>query len=1202
MSFLDRPCRAPARSACSAFLLAVAFVLTPALSSAGSEEREERSSVRSAPPTPGIVPGTAATLLGSAVVNFADLARLEKLGLVRTQAHEPRPLIFPETINEMDVEPGANIVGSSPQAMFSPPTFVPFVASPSPSQNYMGLDDVPMVDSSYIVIPPDVAGGVGPTKVMESFNNNYRIRDKATGATQLTVGTATFWNPVVTNKALLNGLTDPRTCYDPIQNRWLVAMQTTNSPGIILFGVSFTSDPAGSWHLYAVTPNFNGGAAPLLDFPILGFNKNWMVVTINAYTSGGAFSRGGTLIANYLLARAGTLGGVTLVTQAAGTHFATAPCQTISATEDTLYLVTHLSSGSATYEVDRITGTPAAPVYASGGTQTRPGGGWVQPSGNQLPQSAPNSGTSACGATPCPIESQDSQIRSAPVYRVDSTTGRGFIYYTQTVGLPSGTLTHTGVQWTKVTASTTPAFADGGRIEDATATSINGGKWYAYPHIAVNSAGDFIVGYSQFSSAQHPSAGYSFHFASDGLGTIRDPLIYKAGDDYYHKTFSTATGRNRWGDFSTAQVDPNDDLTLWTLQEYAKTRPGTDDGNTGSNSSKWSSWWAAVGPPTPTVTIAPGPSLNEGNAGTTAFNFTVNLSAVSGSSVTVNYQTSDGSATVADNDYQAATSSIVIPGGSPSGTITVLVNGDTKCEPDETFHVTLTGATNGTIGSPSVSTGTILNDEVLTITATAGSGGSISPSGASTFSCGANQTYTISPSDKCHAILDVKVDGVSVGAVASYPFTNITANHTIDATFVALGPFKVSASAGAGGSISPDGSVVMACGASQKFSIGPADKCHAILDVKVDGVSVGAVASYTFTDVQANHTIDATFMALGPFKLSATAGGGGSISPSGSVVAACSDSEKFSIEAADKCHAILDVKVDGVSVGPVSSYTFMDVQANHDIAASFSTLGPFKISASAGSGGSISPNGSSVVACGGTQGYTVTPSPGFVINDVKADGVSQGPVSSYTFNDVQANHTITASFTEMVAVLEATFLAKTVDDGVELRWDFGNSMPPATVTLERSDESNGPWAAVAADLRSDQGATVALDRRAVAGQTYYYRLSVTEMPGRVTMFGPVVGTAGTPIKELALTSVAPNPTMGTVQIEYAVPRDGPVQVRVLDIEGRAVAVLTAGTQPRGRYHVVWSGQTPRGAARAGIYFIQLQAAGRSVVRRLALVR
>src|SRR5262249_4667016 len=141
---------------------------------------------------------------------------------------------------------------------------------------------------------------------------------------------------------------------------------------------------------------------------------------------------------------------------------------------------------------------------------------------------------------------------------------------------------------------------------------------------------------------------------------------------------------------------------------------------------------------------------------------------------------------------------------------------------------------------------------------TAGAGGSISPSGASTFSCGANQTYNISASDKCHAILDVKVDGVSVGAVASQTFTNITANHTIDATFSALGPVTLTASAGTGCTIPPSGPTSMACGDSLAYTI-TANSGYTINDVKVDGVSVGAVASYTFTDVQATHTIDATF-------------------------------------------------------------------------------------------------------------------------------------------------------------------------------------------------------------------------------------------------------------------------------------------------------------------------------------------------------
>src|SRR5262249_30783806 len=149
-------------------------------------------------------------------------------------------------------------------------------------------------------------------------------------------------------KRLLNQLTDPRMAYDPYQNRWIVAMQTVNNPSLMLFGVSQTSDPAGSWFLYSVSPGFGPPAAPLLDYPMLGFNKNWIVVTINAYNSGGAFQRGGTLIANYAQAANGTLSSVSTVSQAVGTHFCTSPAVTYSATEDTLFLVTHLSSAGAT--------------------------------------------------------------------------------------------------------------------------------------------------------------------------------------------------------------------------------------------------------------------------------------------------------------------------------------------------------------------------------------------------------------------------------------------------------------------------------------------------------------------------------------------------------------------------------------------------------------------------------------------------------------------------------------------------------------------------------------------------------------------------------------------------------------------------------------------------------------------------------------
>ena len=74
-----------------------------------------------------------------------------------------------------------------------------------------------------------------------------------------------------------------------------------------------------------------------------------------------------------------------------------------------------------------------------------------------------------------------------------------------------------------------------------------------------------------------------------------------------------------------------------------------------------------------------------------------------------------------------------------------------------------------------------------TITATAGSGGSISPSGSVSINNGASQAFTIT-ADSGFEINDVTVNGSSVGAVNSYTFSNVTANHTIHATFRSTAP------------------------------------------------------------------------------------------------------------------------------------------------------------------------------------------------------------------------------------------------------------------------------------------------------------------------------------------------------------------------------------------------------------------------------
>ncbi|MGD0283186.1 MAG: hypothetical protein ABSB95_12590, partial [Dissulfurispiraceae bacterium] len=179
----------------------------------------------------------------------------------------------------------------------------------------------------------------------------------------------------------------------------------------------------------------------------------------------------------------------------------------------------------------------------------------------------------------------------------------------------------------------------------------------------------------------------------------------------------------------------------------------------------------------------------------------------------------------------------------------------------DSLYSTLNGTltiSNGTVTvSNLIIQGTAASSTGHTITASAGTGGSISPSGTTAVEGGGSQTYTITASSG-YTVSSVLVDGSSVGTVSSYIFSNVTANHTISVTFTASPTYSISAYAGSGGTISPSGPTTVNSGGSQTYTVAPSAG-YAIVSVLIDGVSLGAVSSYTFTNVTANHTISVTF-------------------------------------------------------------------------------------------------------------------------------------------------------------------------------------------------------------------------------------------------------------------------------------------------------------------------------------------------------
>ncbi|KAF5084544.1 PKD domain protein [anaerobic digester metagenome] len=302
------------------------------------------------------------------------------------------------------------------------------------------------------------------------------------------------------------------------------------------------------------------------------------------------------------------------------------------------------------------------------------------------------------------------------------------------------------------------------------------------------------------------------------------------------------------------------------------------------------------------------------------------------------------------------------------------------------------------------------------ITTSVTGNGVISP-GTGPVLCGSSPMYTIT-ADPCNYISSILVDGIPLSGPFSNPyvysgFTNVQQDHTLSAVFTGIS-YNITTSTTGSGTITP-GSGPVLCDSSPVYTI-TADPCNRISSIIVDGNALtGPFESpynYSgFSNVQEDHTIEAVFIES-PLTITTIITGNGVISP-GTGPVLCGSSPIYTITAGS-CNRISSILIDGIPLsGPFSNpyvYSgFANIQEDHIIEAVF-TPDTFNITATAGTGGSISPSGVVPVTCGGSQTFTFTPDSGYEIDGIIVDGQSIGVVNSYTFTDVQEDHTIYVNF------------------------------------------------------------------------------------------------------------------------------------------------------------------------------------------------
>ena len=475
----------------------------------------------------------------------------------------------------------------------------------------------------------------------------------------------------------------------------------------------------------------------------------------------------------------------------------------------------------------------------------------------------------------------------------------------------------------------------------------------------------------------------------------------------------------------------------------------------------------------------------------------------------------------------------------------------------------------------------VFEKDRYTIQADAGDNGTISPQGSVSVADGESLSFTVTPASGYH-IADVTVDGASIGPVAEYTFDNVTQNHAIRAVFE-KDRYTIQADTGDNGTISPQGPVSVADGESRMFTVTPAAGYH-VADVLVDGVSVGPVEEYTFSDIRADHHISATFEPVTYTLTVNTAGNGrgevtpspgthtyqsgtavqlsakpssgsvfdewsgdaagseetasvvmdsdkvvtagflvkkreiilarsganGTIEPSGTVYVNAGRDITFTM-IPDEGYRVSDVKVDGKSAGAISSYTFEDVVGRHAIIVTFEKGEPtaFTITSSADENGRITPTGSFTASPGDSIDFTITPDPHHHIVDVLVDDVSLGPIGEYTLANVRSNHTVSAVFGidrhTLTMSVEGNGMGRVIPREGEHTFAYGTVVNIRAVTAPKSTFTG--WSGDAAGA-SETTITIDSDKHITATFTKESDTSQTEGDSETTATIEAIAVGG----------------------------------------------------------------------------------------------
>ncbi len=424
------------------------------------------------------------------------------------------------------------------------------------------------------IVPPDTMGAVGPTQFIVAINGRIRSFDKHTGHPDLILDATTDDFFVFERNG--TPTSDPRIRYDRFSERWFIVMVTigdeeeeeesvrTSTNNRIMFAVSDTKEIT-----YFTEWSFNFievGQGFFFDQPTLGIDNQALYIGGVLFLGSGALPIDQRL---YVVNKEALIEENELVY----TEF-------IDVISPTPLLSGILYQGVDNFDQDATVGyfisidsfsknhLALYRVFNPGSESPT----LSSPILLEVPQICTSLSVSNQNATPGrearSISGSDNRLMMAQIRD-------GHLWTTHNIGVNNQGICNTeepptrdGARWYEIDVTQTqPSLIQYGTLFDRTKNNGLDARDYWTPSLMTSGQGVMALGCSTAGENRFVNCAIARRFKYDPQGTLQQPILYTDSNTTYNPEQDTSNPL-RWGDYSYTSVDPCDDMTIWTIQEY----------------------------------------------------------------------------------------------------------------------------------------------------------------------------------------------------------------------------------------------------------------------------------------------------------------------------------------------------------------------------------------------------------------------------------------------------------------------------------------------------------------------------------------------------------------------------------------------------------------------------------------------------------